>query len=145
MITQKHLTISEAKNEVEALKHELEVYCTKRNVNFLKTQPSAINPQDIVVDSTHTNFDSFLNYVVRDEEYDTKIYGLLASMYSYQSFIAKEKERMSKNDEIGYIVYLREEEKKSWREIDKILHHGENYSKVKYARYKSKNKVVNSN
>lgn len=136
MITQKHLTLKEAKNEVEILKHELEVYCTKRNVNFLKTQPSSINPQDIVVDFTHTNFDSFLNYVAKDEEYDVKIYGLLASIYSYLSFIAKEKERMAKNNEIEYIVYLREEEKKSWKEIDKTLHHGEDYSRIKYYRYK---------
>jgi len=145
VISQKHLTIKEAKNEILKLEHELEVYCTERNINFLKTQPGAVKPKDVVVDASHTNFDTFLNYVMRDEEYDTKIYGLLAAMYSYKAYIAKEKERMSKNDEISYIIYLREEERKSWREIDKILHHGENYSKVKYARYKSKNKPVNSN
>ena len=136
MIQGKRLTIKEAKNEVERLENELEVYCTQRNINFLKTQPGAVKPKDIVVDSTRTNFDSFLNYVVRDEEYDTKIYGLLASMYSYKSYIAKEKERMSKNDEISYIRYLKEEEKKSWREIDQMLHHSEDYSRLKYNRYK---------
>ena len=53
---------------------------------------------------------------------------------------------MAEYDEISYIVYLREEEKKSWREIDKILHHGEGYSKLKYIRYKKDKKInVNSN
>jgi len=47
---------------------------------------------------------------------------------------------MSKYDEISYIAYLKEEEGKSWREIDKILHHGEGYSKLKFMRYKKEQK-----
>ena len=136
MILEKDLTIKEAKNEIKKLEHELDVYATKKNINLLKTQPGAIKLKDVVVDSSHINIDVFLNYVSKDEEYDTKIYGLLASIYSYKNFIAKELKRMSEHDEIGYIVYLREEERKSWKEIDKILHHGEDYSRTKYKRYK---------
>lgn len=145
-MAQKHLTIREAKNEIEQLEHELDVYATKKNINLLKTQPRAMQIKDIVVDSSHTNFDGFLNYVIRDEEYDTKIYGLLASIYSYKSYIAKEIQRLAKYDEIGYIRYLKEEEGKTWKEIDKMLHHGEGYSRVKYSRWKNDQKVlVNSN
>lgn len=144
MISQKHLTIREAKNEIKKLEHELDVYATKKNINFLKTQPGAMKIQDIVVDSSHMNFDKFLNYTIRDEEYDAKIYGLLASIFSYQKYIADELKRMSEYDEISYITYLREEEKKSWREIDKILNHSENYSKVKYTRYKKEKKAVST-
>lgn len=136
MILEKKLTIKEVKNEIKHLENELDLYATQRNINFLKTQPGAIKIKEIVVDSTHTNIDSFLNYVVKDEEYDSKIYGLLSSLYSYKSYIAKELKRMCEHDEIGYIRYLKEDEKKSWREIDKILHHGEGYSKLKYQRYK---------
>lgn len=136
MILDKKLTIKEAKNEIKHLENELDLYATQRNINFLKTQPGAIKIKDIVVDSSHTNIDSFFNYVLRDEEYDSKIYGLLASIYSYKSYIAKELKRMCEHDEIGYIRYLKEEEKKSWREIDKILHYGEGYSKLKFQRYK---------
>ena len=140
---EQHLTIREVKNEIKRLENELNVYLTKKNVNLLQVQPKAMQIKDIVVDSSHTNFDSFLNYIQKDEEYDTKIYGLLASIYSYKSYIANEIKRMAEYDEISYIVYLREEERKSWREIDRILHHGENYSKVKYSRYKNdrKNRV----
>lgn len=145
MIGEKHLTIKEAKNEIKKLEHELDVYATQRNINFLRTQPGAIKIKDIVVDSSHTNLDSFLNYIVKDEEYDTKIYGLIASIYSYKAFIAKEIQRMRQYDEIAYIEYLKREEKKSWREIDKILNYSEDYSKVKYARYKAQKKTVNSN
>lgn len=136
MILEKELTIKEAKNEIKHLEHELDIYATKKNINFLKTQPGVMKIKDIVVDSSRMNIDTFLNYVSRDEEYDTKIYGLLASIYSYKNYIAKELQRMSEYDEIGYIVYLREDEKKSWREIDKLLHHGEDYSRTKYKRHK---------
>ena len=121
-MAQKKLTIREAKNEIKQLEHELDIYATKRNINLLKTQPKAMQIKDIVVDSSHTNFDSFLNYVIRDEEYDTKIYSLLASIYSWKSYIAKEIQRLSEYDEAGYIRYLKYEEGKSWKEIDKLLH-----------------------
>ncbi len=136
MILEKHLTIREAKNEIKHLENELDVYATQRNINFLKTQPGAVKIKDIVVDSSHTNIDSFLNYVSKDEELDTKIYGLVAAIYSWKAYIAKEIQRLSQYDEIGYIEYLKYDEKKSWREIDKLLHHSEGYSKTKYLRYK---------
>ena len=137
---QTHLTISKAKNEILKLEHQLDVLATKKNINFLKTQPGAIKLKELVVDSSHTNYDSFLNYVQRSEAIDNEIYAILASIYSYKTFIAKELQRLSKYDEIGYIIYLREEEKKSWREIDRILHHGEDYSRIKYYRYKKDKK-----
>ena len=136
-----HLTIKQAKNELKKLEHELDVYLTKKNINILKTQPKAMQIKDIVVDSSHINIDHFLNYVSKNDEYDVKIVSLIASIYSYKSFIAKEIKRMCEFDEIGYIRYLREEEKKSWREIDKMLHHGEGYSKLKYIRFKKSQKI----
>lgn len=143
---EKHLTIRKVKNEIKKLENELNVYLTKKNINLLKVQPKAMQIKDIVVDSSHTNFDSFLNYIQKSEEYDTKIYSLLASIYSYKAYIANELKRMSEYDEIGYIVYLKEEERRSWREIDRILHHGEGYSKLKYIRYKKDKKIgVKSN
>lgn len=138
---EQHLTIREVKNEIKKLENELNIYMTKKNINLLKIQPRAMQIKDIVVDSSHTNFDPFLNYIYKDEECDIEIYGLLVSIYSYKAYIAKELKRMSEYDEISYIAYLREEEKKSWREIDRILHHGEGYSKLKYIRYKKDKKI----
>lgn len=136
MISEKHLTIREAKNEIKKLENELDVELTNQRINFLKTQPKAMQIKDIIVDSSHTTFDPFLNYVSRVEDFDTKVFGLLASIYSYKAYIAKEIQRMAQYDEIAYIEYLKNDEKKSWREIDKILLHGEDYSRVKYYRYK---------
>lgn len=144
-MVQKKLTIKEVKNEIKKIENELDLYLTKRNLNYLKTQPGTIQIRDIVVDSSHTNYDSFLNYAVKDEEYDSKIYDLIYRLYAYKAYLAKEIQRLSKYDEIGYIKYLREEEHKRWAEIDKMLNHGHNYSKVKYNRYKKFEKTnVNS-
>ena len=144
MNIERHMSITEAKNEIASLENELDLYATKKQLNFQKTQPGAAKIKDIIVDSSHVNIDSFLNYVSRDEEYDTKIYSLLASIYAYKKYIANELLRMSKYDEISYIRYLKYEEKKTWREIDDILHRGYDYSRTKYKRY-LKETSVNSN
>lgn len=145
MIAQKRLTIKEIKNEIKKIENELDLYLTKRNLNYLKTQPGAMQIRDVVVDSSHVNYDSFLNYAVKDEEYDTKIYSLIYSLYSYKAYLAKEIQRLSKYDEIGYITYLREEEHKSWYDIDKTLNHSPGYSKLKFNRFKKqKKRRVNS-
>lgn len=138
--SQKHLTIKEAKYEIKRLENQLDLHLTKKEINKLKVQPKAIQIKDIVVDSSHTNLDNYLNYVIKDEEIDTTLYEILASILGYKQYIAKEIVNMSKYDEIGYIAYLKEEEGKSWREIDKILHHSEDYSRLKYNRYKSAKK-----
>lgn len=136
MILEKHLTIREAKNEIAKLENELDVYLTKKKINFLKTQPGAMNYKSIISDQSHNIFDKFLHYQIRDEEYDTKIYSLQESIISYQQYVIKEMQRMSQYDEVGLICYLREEENYSWKEIDKELHRGEDYSRTKYKRYK---------
>lgn len=138
MITQRHLTIKDAKNEVVHLENELEVYLTRKKINFLKTQPGTVNYKDIVTSKTNNIFDKYTHYVIKDEEIDTKIYGIQESIASYLQFIVNEMKRMSKYDEIGLICYLREEEHQSWKFIDKILHRSDGYSKVKYMRYKRK-------
>ncbi len=140
--TQKHLTIKEAKYEIKKLENQLDLYLTKKEINKLKIQPKAIQIKDIVVDSSHTNFDRYLDYVIKDEEIDTTLYEILSSILGYKQYIAKEIISMSKYDEIGYISYLKEEEGKSWKEIDKILHRGEDYSRTKYKRYKKDKKIA---
>lgn len=139
MISQKYLTIREAKNEVIHLENELEVYLTKKRVNFLKTQPGTVNYKDIITSKTNNIFDKYTHYVIKDEEIDTKIFGIQESIASYMQFIVNEMKRMSKYDEIGLICYLREEERQNWKYIDKVLHRSDGYSKVKYMRYKRKN------
>lgn len=140
MIQEKHLTIREAKNEIKKAENELDLYLTKKKINFNKTQPGAISLKEVMVDSSRNIFDKFTHYTIKDEEYDNKIYGLEETINAYERYIINEMKRMSETDEIGLICYLKEEERKNWMEIDKLLHRSEGYSKVKYSRFKNKNK-----
>lgn len=137
MILGKHLTIGEAKNEIKKLENELDLYLTQKKINYYKTQGGAVQYKDVVTSRTNNVFDKFSHYVIKDEEYDIKIYGLQESILSYQEYIVKEMKRMSETDEIGLICHLKEEEKMSWKEIDRLLHRGSDYSRTKYKRYKS--------
>ena len=89
MLIDDKLTIKQAKNEIKQLENELDLYATKKKINFEKTQPGAIKIKEIVVDSSHVSIDNFLNYVSRDEEYDTKIYSLIANIYAIRNILLK--------------------------------------------------------
>ena len=130
------LTLKQAKNELTKLENELDLYLTKKKINFEKTQPKASRIKDIVVSKSNTIFDSFSHYVIKDEECDDKIYSLQESIVAYQSYITKEINRMRKYDDIALIVYLKEEENWSWKDIDKELNCGADYARTKYKRFK---------
>lgn len=133
--TQKDLSLKEIKNQIWELKNKLDFYLTQKKINFTKTQAGAIQYKD-VISSSNSIFDKYTHYVIKDEEYDNTIYSLQESLASYEQLLVKEMKRMSKYDEVGLICYLREEEHKSWKQIDKLLHRGEDYSRTKYKRYK---------
>lgn len=123
MILEKHLTIKEARNEISKLENELDLYLTKKKINFIKTQPKSIEIKDIVASKTNTIFDKFTHYVIKDEELDSKIYWLQESIVSYQEYIVKEMRRISENGGSELIVYLRDEERLSWKEVSNISHY----------------------
>lgn len=137
----KELSIGETKNIIQNLQNKLELYLRKKQINFDKTQPKSSKIKDIVVSNSNTNFDCFTTYMIKDEECDDKIYKLQQEILAYQTYLNKEIMRMKKNDDLPLIVYLKEEEKMSWREIDKLLNHGEDYSRTKYKRYKKEQKM----
>lgn len=123
MISGKHLTIREAKNEIEKLENELDLYLTQKKINYYKTQAGAIKYKDIVSSKTNSIFDKFAHYVIKDEEYDSKIYSLQESIIGYQEYIVKEMKRISQNGGNELIVYLRDEQKLPWNEITKITNY----------------------
>ena len=130
MITE-HLTIREAKNELKKLENEFDLYLTKKKINFLKTQPSAIKYKD-VVSSSHSIFDKFTHYVIKDEEMDLKIYGIQESINAYQEFIVKEMKRISESGGSELIVFLRDELKLKWNDISKQTNYSERQARRLY-------------
>ena len=134
MILEKHLTIKEARNEIEKLENELDVYLTKKKINYVKTQPGSSKFKDVVTSRTNAIFDKFSHYIIKDEELDTKIYSLQESILSYQEYILKEMQRISNIEPYKLKVYeLREDmdfirkynRKRYWIEIADTLNYSE--------------------
>jgi hypothetical protein len=134
MILEKHLTIKEARNEIEKLENELDVYLTKKKINYIKTQPGSSKFKDVVTSRTNAIFDKFSHYIIKDEELDTKIYSLQESILSYQKYILKEMQRISNIEPYKLKVYeLREDmdfirkynRKRYWIEIAETLNYSE--------------------
>ena len=134
MILEKHLTMKEARNEIEKLENELDVYLTKKKINYVKTQPGSSKFKDVVTSRTNAIFDKFSHYIIKDEELDTKIYSLQESILSYQEYILKEMQRISNIEPYKLKVYeLREDmdfirkynRKRYWIEIAETLNYSE--------------------
>lgn len=117
------MNIREARNEVEKLGNELELYLEKKKINFNKTQPGSIKYQDIV---THSNIliDKFTHYVIKDVELDEHILALQEEINSLEKYIIEEMKRISKSpDSTEQIKFYRDELKMSWEEIAKRVHY----------------------
>ena len=109
--TQKHLTIRETKKILRDLYDDLDVELTNKKINLYKTQPQAIKLKDVLVDSSHTSFDKFSHYVIKDERLDTKIISLLESINSYEKLIIKRIRSIAlANEQEAKVIILREDE-----------------------------------
>ena len=111
----KFLTIRQAKNEIKKLENNLDLYLTKKKINFEKTQPASNEIKSVVTSKG--------NYVIKDEELDSTIYSIQESILAYQQFIVKEMKRISEAKGSELITYLRDEENLSWNEIKDIVHY----------------------
>lgn len=123
MVGEKHLTIKEARNEITKLENELDLYLTKKKINFEKTQPGSPKMNDILTSKTGMIFDKFTHYIIKDSEYDSKIYSLQESINAYQKYVIEEMKRISENGGSELIVYYRDELKLKWEEIVKLTHY----------------------
>lgn len=119
----KFLTIRQAKNEIKKLENNLDLYLTKKKINFEKTQPAGNEIKSVVTSKGNVLFDKFTHYVIKDEELDSTIYSIQESILAYQQFIVKEMKRISDAKGSELITYLRDEENLSWNEIKDIVHY----------------------
>ncbi len=107
-----HLTIRQIKKELRDLYDELDLYLKKKKINYYKTQPKGTDYNKIMVSSSHSSFDRFAHYVIKDEELDIKIVSLLESINAYEEIIIKRIKSIALANE-GYakVITLREDEK----------------------------------
>ena len=117
-----HLTIDKAKNEIERLNNELNVYLEKKQINFINTQPKATELKDIVVSERFVN-DKYIHYVIKDEKLDEKIYTIQKEINSLEKYIINEMERISKNSKSDLIRFYRDFRKYRWEKIAQLTHY----------------------
>lgn len=134
------MTLKECKNEIQRLQNNLKFYLNKKKINFEKTQPSSIKLKEIIVDGGFRDWDPFMSYMIKDEECDKEIYILQQELNNYQTWFTNEMIRMLKYDDVPLIAYLKEEENMNWNKIDKLLNYSNDYSRLKYNRYKKNSK-----
>lgn len=112
MILEKKLNIREVKKILRDLNDDLEAELTNKAINYQKTQPKSPMLKDIVVDQSHSSFDKFSHYVIKDEELDPRIIALQESIHSYEGLILKRiRSVWLANKDEARVIILREDEK----------------------------------
>lgn len=135
------MNLKEAKNELMKLNNKLKYYLKRKEIEFEKTTYKPITIKDILVQGGVVS-NQFDNFVIKNEKYDDIIIGIEEEILAVQTFILSEIKRMIKYDEIPLIEYLRDTEQMSWKEIDKLLCRSNDYSRIKYSRYKNSNDTI---
>ena len=120
-----HLTLNRALIERDRLVNELDLYLEQKEVNFIKTQPKSPIMRDIIEGKSDgfSISDKFTHYLIKDEQYDEKIFALQKSINSYEKFIINEMEIVNKAGGDYLIKYYRDVEKFSWNKISKLTHY----------------------
>lgn len=119
------MNILEAKNKRKKLYDELDLYLTKKKINFIKAQPGSIIMKDVISGNNDGKviFDKFTHYVIKDEEIDKNIYLLQEEINSLEKYIIQEMKRIASYGGSELIRYYRDVEKKQWNEIAKLTHY----------------------
>lgn len=111
MIQKKELTIREVKKILRDLYDDLETQLKLKQINYEKTQPKATSMDKILVDTSHSSFDRFAHYVIKDEEYDLKIVAINESINSYNELLTKRIKSVAlANKSYAEVIRLREDE-----------------------------------
>lgn len=112
MDNNKYLTIREIKKILRDLNDSLDNEINLKHINFEKTQPKATSMDKIIVDTSHSSFDRFSHYVIKDDEHDLKIISIIESINSYQELLTKRLKSIAlANRTHAEVIRLREDEK----------------------------------
>ena len=120
-----HLTLNQAKIEREKLINELNLNKKKKEINFIKTQPKSPIMKDIIEgksDGFRIN-DKLTHYLVKDEQFDNKIFALQRSINALENYIINEMERINKAGGHYLIKYYRDVEQFSWNKISRLTNY----------------------
>lgn len=128
-----NLNLFSAYYEIKAIDKKIDLLLT------LRATTEGIKPnklKEILVDGGFGESDAILNAIIKKDKYTESLQVLYKSKNAYEKYILDEIDRLKMVYPQTAIIYLRDYEKKKWKDIAKEM----NYSEKQVRRYYSKNK-----
>ena len=128
-----NLNLFSAYYEIKAIDKKIDLLLT------LRATTEGIKPnklKEILVDGGFGESDAILNAIIKKDKYTESLQVLYKSKNAYEKYILDEIDRLKMVYPQTAIIYLRDYEKKKWKDIAKEM----NYSEKQVRRYYSKSK-----
>ena len=128
-----NLNLFSAYYEIKAIDKKIDLILT------LRATTEGIKPnklKEILVDGGFGESDAILNAIIKKDKYTESLQVLYKSKNAYEKYILDEIDRLKMVYPQTAIIYLRDYEKKKWKDIAKEM----NYSEKQVRRYYSKSK-----
>ena len=126
--------LQELRKNIERDNIELNKLKNKKLLNYQMTQPGSPNLKELFVSGTPIFTDTFLQFVIRDEDIDADLEILSQKLKNeieeYNDII----KYLARYDNLVLIEYLHYYEGWKWEKIDNYLHYGTDSSRTKYKR-----------
>lgn len=128
-----NINLFSAYYEIKAIDKKIDLLLT------LRATTEGIKPnrlKEILVDGGFGESDAILNAIIKKDKYTESLQALYKSKNAYEKFILDEIDRLKMVYPQTAIIYLRDYEKKKWKDIAKEM----NYSEKQVRRYYNKSK-----
>lgn len=128
-----NLTIFSAYSEIKAIERKIELLLT------LRATADGIKPnrlKEILVDGGFRENDVLLNVIIKKDKYTESLQVLYKTKNAYEKYILDEIDRLKIVFPQIVIVFMREYEKKKWRDIAKEMNYSEKQVRRYYNKYK---------
>ena len=128
-----NLGLFSAYYEIQAINKKIELLLT------LRATTEGIKPnrlKEILVDGGFRENDAILNAIIKKDKYTESLQVLYKEKNAYEKFILDEIDRLKMVYPQTAIIYLRDYEKKKWKDIAKEMNYSEKQVRRYYNKYK---------
>ena len=128
-----NLNLFSAYSEIKAIERKIELLLT------LRATADGIKPnrlKEILVDGGFRENDVLLNAIIKKDKYTESLQVLYKTKNAYEKYILDEIDRLKIVFPQTAIVFMREYEKKKWRDIAKEMNYSEKQVRRYYNKYK---------
>lgn len=128
-----NINLFSAYYEIKAIDKKIDLLLT------LRATTEGIKPnrlKEILVDGGFGESDAILNAIIKKDKYTESLQVLYKSKNAYEKFILDEIDRLKMVYPQTAIIYLRDYEKKKWKDIAKEMNYSEKQVRRYYNKYK---------